>query len=58
MEAPDQGSLRRGETTEASEQTSVAALNRHILMPKLVGDQFPLKCFSNSVDLSFFFFSF
>lgn len=34
----------------------MAALNRHILMPKLVGDQFPLKCFSNSVDLSFFFF--
>lgn len=34
----------------------MAALNRHILMPELVGDQFPLKCFSISVDLSLLFF--
>lgn len=32
----------------------MAALNPHILIPELIGDQFPLKCFSNSVDLCLF----
>lgn len=33
----------------------MAALEPHILMPELVGDQFPLKCFSNCRFVSLYF---